>query len=173
MAACLLAVRGAGYIRSVPIRRDRSSSLCVIDPACAIRAIADSLGRDARRSLVELVIDAWVEAIPDGELAAHYAKALAGLAPEDLREIAGWPGSSGVALANRQFLLAAFSALGEMRREALRLAATLRGDAAFDAGVSELQILNTVLPSLAQAQLHKLARATTELYLGDRLGGEN
>ncbi len=147
----------------------------MIDPACAIRAIADSLGREARRSLVELVIEAWVEAIPETELASHYAKALDGLAPEDLREIAGWPGSSGVAVAlpNRQFLLAAFSALGEQRREALRVAATLRGAAAFDAGVSELQVLGTVLPCLTEAQLDKLARATSELYLDDRLGGEN
>lgn len=157
------------------IRRDKSSSLCVLDGPRAIRSIADSLGREARRALVEFVVDAWVDAIPDSELADHYAKALAGLGAEDLREIAGWPGSPGVAvaLANREFLLAAFSGLGDARRDGLRLAATLRGEAAFDAGVSELQVLDTVLPCLSEAELDKLARACTELYLSDHLGGES
>lgn len=170
-----MAVRDGYYIRCVPIRRDKPSSVCVTDPARTIRAIADALGREARRSLVELVIEAWVEAIPEAELGLHYAKALAGLEATDLREIAGWPGSSGVAisLANREFLLAVFAGLGDGRREALRLAATLRGDAAFEAGVSEVQVLRMVLPYLSEAQLGMLARECTELYLDDRLGGEN
>jgi hypothetical protein len=91
----------------VPIRRDKPTALCTLDPARAVRAMADSLGRDARRELVELIVAAWVDAVPESELEGHFAKAIAGLAPEDLREIAGWPGTSGVAvaLANREFLL--------------------------------------------------------------------
>jgi hypothetical protein len=137
--------------------------------------IADSLGREARRELVELVVTAWVDAVPDSELERHYAKALDGLAPEDLREIAGWPGTSGVAvaLANREFLLAAFAALGTRRREALRIAACLRGAAAFDAGVGEAPVLDSVLPCLSAAQLGELARECAELYMHDWLGGEN
>jgi hypothetical protein len=159
----------------VPIRRDRSHSLCFVNPARTIRAIADSLGSEARRTLVEVLIDAWVDAIPESELALNFAKAIDGLSYEDLREVAGWPGSSGVAVAlpNRAFLLAAFSGLGDARRDALRRAATLRGEAAFDAGVSEVQVLDTVLPCLSAAQVADLVRAVTELYLEDRLGGEN
>jgi hypothetical protein len=159
----------------IPIRRDKPTALRILDPARAVQAIADSLGRDARRGLVELVVDAWVDTVPEHELGAHYAKALAGLAPDDLREIGGWPGTSGlaVALADREFLLAAFSALGERRRDTLRLAARLRGNAAFDAGISETQVLASVLPCLPTARLHALAHDCTELYLSDRLGGEN
>jgi hypothetical protein len=147
----------------------------VLDPARAVRAIADSLGREARRELVELVIDAWVDSVPEPELARHYAKALAGLDHDDLRDVAGWPGTSGVAvaLANRGFLLAAFSRLGDGRRDALRCAARLRGHAAFEAGVSEVRLLATVLPSLSAARLHALAQDSTALYVADRLGGEN
>jgi hypothetical protein len=87
------------------IRRDRPAALRVLDAARAIRVMADALGRESRRELVELVVDAWVEAIPEHELADNYAKALAGLRPDDLREVAGWPGSAGtaVALANPAF----------------------------------------------------------------------
>ena len=123
---------------------------------------------------MELVVGAWVEVIPEHELADHYRKALAGLAPEDLRDVAGW-GACGVAVAipSREFLLGAFRSLGEGRREALRQAACLRGISAFDAGVSELQVLTTVLPCLTRAQLTALARDATELYITDRLGTEN
>ncbi|HUB75786.1 MAG TPA: hypothetical protein VL977_01955 [Solirubrobacteraceae bacterium] len=159
----------------MPIRRDRSSALCLVNPARTIRAIADSLGGETRRILVEEVVDAWVDAIPEPELAENYAKAIDGLSYEDLREVAGWPGSPGVAVAvaNREFLVAAFAGLGDGRRELLRRAATLRGLAAFDAGVSEVQLLDTVLPCLAPEQLAALVRRCTELYLEDRLGSEN
>lgn len=159
----------------MPIRRDKPTALCTLDPARAVRAMADSLGRDARRELVELIVAAWVDAVPESELEGHFAKAIAGLAPEDLREIAGWPGTSGVAvaLANREFLLRAFGALGGRRREALRIAACVRGAAAFDAGVSETQLLDSVLPCLSNAQLAELAHESLELYLNDWFGGEN
>jgi hypothetical protein len=157
------------------IRRDRPAALRLLDAGRAVRVMADALGRDARRALVELVVEAWVEAIPEHELAANYAKALVGLAPDDLREVAGWPGSGGtaVALANREFLLAAFAGLGDARRDALRRAASLRAVGAFDAGVSEAQVLETVLPCLSAARLRTLAHECSELYMSDRLGGEN
>jgi hypothetical protein len=168
-------VRACGYIRAISIRRDKPTALCVLDPARAVRAIADALGREARRELVELVVDAWVDTVPEPELADNYAKALDGLAPDDLREVSGWPGTSGaaVAIANREFLLGAFSRLGDARRDTLRHAAHLRGLAAFEAGVSEVQVLATVLPALPAARLHALAHESTVLYLSDRLGGEN
>ena len=155
-------------------RRSRQDALRILDPARAIRAIADAVGRAARRELVELVVTAWVDAIPERELGEHYAKALAGLPPEDLRDVAGW-GASGVAVAipSREFLVRAFASLGGARRETLRIAACLRAEAAFDAGVSEQQVLNTVLPFLSRAQLTELARESTELYVADRLGTEN
>jgi hypothetical protein len=157
------------------IRRDKPAALRVLDAGRAIRVMANALGRDSRRELVELVVEAWVEAIPEHELAANYAKALAGLEPHDLREVAGWPGGGGtaVALANREFLLAAFAGLGDARRDALRRAASLRAVAAFDAGISEAQVLETVLPCLSPARLRSLAEDCSGLYLSDRLGGEN
>jgi len=154
-------------------RRGNPRALRIIDPGRAIHAIAQAVGRDARRELVELVVMAWVELVPEHELAEHYAKALDGLAPEDLREVAGFGSGGAVAIPSREFLLGAFRSPGACRREALRTAACLLGSAAFDSGVSELQVLETVLPSLSRAQLDELARACTELYLADRLGGEN
>ncbi|HEX2702526.1 MAG TPA: hypothetical protein VHM72_03730 [Solirubrobacteraceae bacterium] len=157
------------------IRRDKPTALRVLDAGRAIQVMADALGRDSRRELVELVVGAWVDAIPEHELAANYAKALAGLKPDDLRDVAGWPGTAGVAvaLANREFLLSAFAGLGDARRETLRCAAALRAVAAFDAGVSEVQVLGTVLPCLSAGRLRALAEECSGLYLSDRLGGEN
>ena len=51
-------------------------ALCFVDPADAIRAIADSVGREARRQLLGEAVRAWVDEIPDEELQEHYAKAL-------------------------------------------------------------------------------------------------
>lgn len=165
----------AATFERISIRRDKPTALCVLDPARAVQAIADALGHDARRELVELVVDAWVDSVPESALEEHYAKALAGLAPDELREVAGWPGSAGapVALANREFLLGAYSRLGDARRDMLRHAARLRGTAAFDAGMSEVRLLQTVLPSLPPERLHALAHESTELYLSDRLGAAN
>ncbi|HWB68403.1 MAG TPA: hypothetical protein VG518_00340, partial [Solirubrobacterales bacterium] len=44
-----------------------------------IRAIADSVGREARRQLLGEAVRAWVDEIPDNELETHYAKALSEL----------------------------------------------------------------------------------------------
>ena len=76
-------------------------------------------------------------------------------------------------VANKEFLLKAFAGLGEHRREALKIAAGFRGDEAFDAGVSEEQALDTVLPWLSEERAIDLAAEAIELYCWDRLGSEN
>ena len=62
--------------------------LCFIDPADSIRAIADSIGREARRQLLGEAVRAWVDEIPDDELEAHYAKAIAELDEHDISMLA-------------------------------------------------------------------------------------
>jgi hypothetical protein len=54
-------------------------SLCFIEPQNAIRVIADSVGREARRQILGEVVRAWVDEIPEAELDSHYAKAVADL----------------------------------------------------------------------------------------------
>ena len=61
----------------------------------------------------------------------------------------------------------------EHRREALRIAAGFKGDDAFEAGVSEEQALDTVLPWLSDERLMELAGEAVELYCWDRLGCDN
>ena len=149
--------------------------LCFIDPADAIRAIADSVGREARRQLLGEAVRAWVDEIPDDELETHYAKAVDDLDDDDLSMLAAWHASLdlGQPVANKEFLLKAFSGLGENRREALKIAAGFRGDEAFEAGVSEEQALDTVLPWLSVERMMELAAEAVELYCWDRLGSEN
>jgi hypothetical protein len=149
--------------------------LCFIESADAIRVIADTLGRSARRTLVGEVVAAWVDDIPEEELCVHYAKAVAGLAEEELHMLARWHASLevGQPIANTDFLLAVFPSLGESRREALKLAAGFRGEDAFDAGVTEERALEAVLPHLSHKRLAKLSRRCLELYIEDRLGGAN
>ncbi len=150
-------------------------SLCFIEPQNAIRVIADSVGREARRQILAEVVRAWVDEIPETELAAHYAKAVADLDENDLSLLAAWHASldGGHPLPNKEFLLNVFPTLGENRREALKIAAGFRGEEAFEAGVGEDQALDTVLPWLSQARCVELARECLELYCWDRLGGEN
>ncbi len=150
-------------------------SLCFIDPQDAIRVIADSVGREARRQLLGEVVRAWVDEIPDADLHSHYAKAVADLDEHDLSMLAAWHASLevGQPIASRDFLLGAFQGLGENRREALKIAAGFRGDEAFDAGVSEEHAMETVLPRLSQARAAELATDCVELYLWDRLGSDN
>jgi hypothetical protein len=76
-------------------------------------------------------------------------------------------------VANKDFLLGAFSSLGENRREALRIAAGLRGEDAFNAGVAEEQALETVLPWLSRERCEELVAECLELYVWDRLGSDN
>lgn len=150
-------------------------SLCFIEPHQAIRIVAESIGREARRQLLGEVVRAWVDEIPDDELEAHYAKAIADLDDEDLSMLATWHASLDVAqpIANKEFLVKAFAGLGEHRREALRIAAGFRGDEAFDAGMSEDQALDTVLPWLSPERVSELAAEAVELYCWDRLGSRN
>ena len=150
-------------------------ALCFVDPADAIRAIADSIGREARRQLLGEAVRAWVDEIPDDELETHYAKALSELDEHDLSMLAAWHASMdvGTPVANKDFLVGAFKGLGENRREALKIAAGLRGEDAFNAGVAEEQALESVLPWLSRERATELLAECLELYCWDRLGSDN
>jgi hypothetical protein len=139
-------------------------SLCFVDPADAIRAIADSIGREARRQLLGEAVRAWVDEIPDHELDEH-----------DLSMLAARQGSLelGQPLPNRDFLMGAFGSLGDNRREALKLAAGFRGEEAVDAGLTEDDALELVLDMLSGPRLMELAVEAVELYVWDRAGSEN
>ena len=149
--------------------------LCFIEPHDAIRVIAESIGRQARRELLGEIVRAWVDAIPEPELAIHYSKAIADLDEQDLSMLAAWHASLevGQPIANREFLVGVFPSLGENRREALKIAAGFRGDEAFDAGVSEDEALDRVLPALSREQATALLDECLELYMWDRLGSDN
>jgi hypothetical protein len=149
--------------------------LCFIEPQEAIRVVAESVGREARRQLLSEVVSAWVDEIPDDELVVHYSKAVDDLDDDDLSMLAAWHASLevGQPIANKEFLLGAFSGLGEHRREALKIAAGFRGDDAFAHGISEEQALDTVLPWLSEDRAMELAAEALELYCWDRLGCEN
>src|SRR5256714_9455679 len=126
--------------------------LCFIEPQEAVRVVAESVGREARRQLLGEIVRAWVEEIPDDELDAHYAKAVDDLDDDDLSMLAAWHAALevGQPVANKEFLLKAFAGLGEHRREALRIAAGFRGDEAFECGASGEQATSTALPCLPQ-----------------------
>ena len=160
----------SGHIRSF-----RRMPLCFIDPKEAIRVVAESIGREARRQLLGGVVHAWVDEIPEDELDVHYAKAVEDLDDDDLTMLAAWHASLDVGhpIPNREFLVATFRTLGEHRREALKIAAGFRGEEAFDAGVTEEQALQTVLPWLSEARTRELASEAVELYCWDRLGSPN
>ena len=150
--------------------------LCFIDPQDAIRVIAESVGREARRQLVSEVVKAWVDEIPEPELVSHYAKAIADLDEQDLSMLAAWHASLevvGQPIANTDFLVNVFPRLGEHRREALKIAAEFRGEEAFEAGVAEDQALDTVLPALSRERAEQLAADCIDLYVWDRLGSNN
>jgi hypothetical protein len=149
--------------------------LCFIEPKDAIRVIAESVGREARRQLLGELVRAWVDEIPDAELDSHYAKAIADLDEHDLSLLAAWHASLEVGhpIANKEFLVNVFASLGPNRREALKIAAGFRGEEAFEAGVAEEQALETVLPWLTRERSLELAAECLELYCWDRLGSEN
>ena len=150
-------------------------SLCFIDPADAIRAIADSIGREGRRQLLVEVVRAWVDEIPEDELEAHYVRALAELDDHDISMLAAWHVTIDVGhpVPNRDFLMGAFGSLGQHRREALKLAAGFRGEDAVDRGVTEERALETVLDWLSPRRLMELAAEAVELYVWDRAGSDN
>lgn len=149
--------------------------LVFICPQDAIRVIAESIGREARRQLVGEVVRAWVDEIPEPELVGQYSRTLADLDENDLSMLAAWHASLevGQPVANRDFLVRVFPTLGENRREAMKIAAGFRGEDAFDAGVAEEQALRAVLPHLSDESATLIAREATELYCWDRLGSEN
>ena len=149
--------------------------LCFIEPQEAIRVVAESIGREARRQLVGEVVRAWVDEIPDDELDDHYAKAISELDEHDISMLAAWHASMdiGTPLPNRDFLMGAFGSLGEHRREALKLAAGFRGEEAVDRGVTEERALETVLEWLSGPRLMELAVEAVELYVWDRAGSDN
>src|SRR5688500_11520731 len=151
-------------------RTFRRMPLCFIEPQDAIRVIAESIGREARRQLLGELVHAWVDEIPEEELASHYAKAVADLDDHDLSMLAAWHASLelGQPIANKEFLLNAFHRLGEARREALKIAAGFRGEEAFNAGVGEEQAIETVLPWLSDERAEELAAECLELYCWDR-----
>ena len=150
-------------------------ALCFIEPHDAIRVIAESVGREARRQLLGELVRAWVDEIPERELDTHYAKAVADLDEHDLSMLAAWHASLelGHAVPSKEFLCGVFASLGDNRREALKIAAGFRGEEAFDAGVAEEQALETVLPRLSRERSIELAQECVELYLWDRLGSDN
>jgi hypothetical protein len=150
-------------------------SLCFIEPQDAIRVIAESVGREARRQLVGEVVRAWVDDIPDRELSVHYAKAIETLDEDDLNLLAAWHASMeiGQPVPNTDFLVGVFPTLGVHRREALKIAAGFKGEEAFQAGVAEEQALDTVLPRLSRERAIELANECIQLYLWDRLGSDN
>jgi hypothetical protein len=150
-------------------------TLCFIEPKDAIRVIAESVGREARRQLLGELVRAWVDEIPEPELESHYVKAVSDLDEHDLSLLAAWHASLevGQPIANKEFLVNVFSSLGDNRREALKIAAGFRGEDAFEAGVAEEQALETVLPWLTRKRANELAAECLQLYCWDRLGSEN
>ena len=150
--------------------------ICFIEPRDAVRVIAESVGREARRQLLGELVRAWVDEIPECDLAAHYAKAVADLDEHDLSMLAAWHASMDVGrpIANREFLVSAYPSLeDDARREALKIAAGVRGEEAFSAGVGEEQAIETVLPWLSTSRAEELVTECLELYMWDRLGSPN
>ena len=149
--------------------------LCFIEPHEAIRVVAESVGREARRQLLGEVVRAWVDEIPDDELQVHYAKAVEELDDDDLSMLAAWHASLevGQPIANKDFLVNAFGRLGEAKREALKIAAGFRGEEAFNQGVGEDQAIETVLPWLSAERAEELMAECLELYVWDRYGSDN
>ncbi len=138
--------------------------------------VAGSIGREARRQLVTEVVHAWVNSLPDSELPIHYAEAIRELDGDDLTVLAAWHASLevGQPVANRDFLIGAYSSLGhDDRREALRIAASFRSDEAFENGASDEEMLETVLPWLPPQQTLELASEAMRIYVWDRIGSDN
>lgn len=151
-------------------------SLCFIEPQDAVRIVADSVGREARRQLVTEVVTAWVNSLPDSELPIHYAEAIRALDENDLTVLAAWHASLevGQPVANKDFLIGAYTSLDrDNRREALRIAAAFRSEEAFENGASDEEMLDTVLPWLPPHQTMELAAEAMRIYVWDRIGSDN
>jgi hypothetical protein len=149
--------------------------LCFIEPQDAIRVIADSIGREARRQLVDEIRHAWIDDLPEQELSMHYARAIADLDQEDLHMLAAWHASLevGQPIPNTDFLAGVFPNLGDNRREALKIAVGFKGEEPSREGMTEEQALEHVLPRLSRARAVELAHECIQLYAWDRLGSYN
>ena len=150
-------------------------TLCFMEPAEAIRVFAESRGRGARRAPVWAGIECRGDDIHQHPLSQHYAKAVSDLDHEDLSMLAAWHATLevGTPVASAEFLVGVFEGLGEHKREVLKLAARFRGDEAFLAGVGEEEALDIVLPWLSSDRLEHLCTKALEIYVADRIGGEN
>jgi hypothetical protein len=149
--------------------------LCFIEPQDAIRVIADSVGREARRQLVGEIIHAWIDDLPDEELPRQYAQAIADLDQQDLHMLAAWHASLevGLPIPNTEFLAGVFPSLGENRREALKIAVSFKGEEPAREGLMEQQALDRVLPRLSRGRAVELAHECIQLYAWDRLGSSS
>ncbi|MHB8490908.1 MAG: hypothetical protein ACYDA6_01660 [Solirubrobacteraceae bacterium] len=149
--------------------------LCFIEPQDAIRVIADSVGREARRQLADQIRRAWVDDLPEQELSLHYARAIAVLDQEDLHMLAAWHASLevGQPVPNTAFLAGVFPNLGDNRREALKIAVGFMGEEPSREGMTDDEALERVLPRLSRARLVELAHECLALYAWDRLGVSN
>jgi hypothetical protein len=149
--------------------------LCFIEPQDAIRVIADSLGREARRQLVGEVLHAWIDDLPEHELSRQYAKAIAELDQEDLHLLAAWHASLelGQPIPNTEFLAGVFPKLGENRREALKIAVAFKGEDPSREGLTEEQALERALPRISRRRALELVHESLQLYAWDRLGSSN
>ena len=150
-------------------------SLCFIDPADAIRAIADSVGREARRQLLGEAVRAWVDEIPDDELESRTPRAIAELDEHDISMLAAWHASmdAGHPVPNRDFLMHSFSGLGEHRRGRSSSPPASGARRRSIAACTEEQALDTVLDWLSGPRLMELAVEAVELYVWDRAGSDN
>ena len=150
-------------------------SFCFVVPAVAFLVIAVFIGRDARRQLLGEALRAWVDEIPEEELETQYARALTDLDQDDLSLLAAWHSSMDVGhpVPDRDFLMGAFSSLGEHRREALKLAAGFRGEDVLEEGLTEDLALETVVGWLSPDRLMGLASEALDLYIWDRAGSDN
>ena len=92
--------------------------LCFIEPAEAVRVIAEAIGREGRRALLGEVIQAWVDDIPEEELSQHYSRAVRELDQEDLSMLAAWHATLevGMPVASADFLVGAQSRGGKAKR---------------------------------------------------------
>lgn len=149
--------------------------LCFIEPKDAIRVISESVGREARRQLLCELIDAWVDEIPEEQLAGQYARAVSHLDEHDLSMLAAWHASLelGHPVPNRDFLLSVFPTLGDNQREALKIAAGFQGEDVFDQSIGEEKTVEDILPWLPNDRCSELIERCLELYCWDRLGTYN
>src|SRR6185436_13228489 len=94
---------------------------------------------------------------------------------EDLSMLAAWHATLevGTPVASAEFLVGVFDALGQHKRDALKLAARFRGDDAFLAGIGEEEALEIVLPWLSDQRLESLCASAVDIYIQDRIGSEN